>query len=83
MQAVVLAFPLARRMGYLRRQSSYVQSISLEAGARHIARQIDLQRQCLLAKGVSGPAVEAELRSLEIALRSQLWRGCHMPGGAA
>ena len=83
MQALVVAFPLAKRAGYLRRQSSYVRSISREAGERHIARQLDLQRQYLLSKGVASPAVESEVRTLAAILRAQLWQGRHAPGGAA
>ena len=83
MQALVVAFPLAKRAAYLRRQSHYVRSISREAGERHIARQIEMQRQCLLSKGVASQAVECEVRTLEAALRAQLWHGRQAPGGAA
>jgi len=82
MAATILPFPLARRVGYVRKQADYVLSVSHKAGERHMERQLELQRQNLLTKGVNPAAVDAQVAALRSAFRRELWREVMMPGGA-
>lgn len=83
MMAAVIPFPLARRVAYVRRQVHRVVELSGDAGERYIAQQVQLQRDAMVRKGVAFELIEVEMRCLESAIRSELWRHVFAPGGAA
>ncbi len=72
--AEILAFPPARRLGFVRRQAAWFVEQSHEAAEANLARQLDLQRETLLRKGVDAGRLAAEIRDLESAIRSEVWR---------
>lgn len=76
-------FPPARRVGYVRRQAQFVLSMNQAAGERHLARQLALQRQGLLGKGITPETVDRAILDLESAFRAAIWREMFKPGGAA
>lgn len=72
--AEVLAFPLARRRDLVRRQAEWFCGQSHRAAEANIFRQLQVQRNTLLAKGVDPVTVEREVRALESAVRAEVWR---------
>ena len=72
--AELIPFPLARRVDLVQRQADRVLELAPDAGERHLLRQVDVQRQALLRKGCSPERVEAECRSLEGAMRAEMWK---------
>lgn len=81
--AEMLPFPLARRRAFVRKHAQIALSYDAETGERHIQRQIRDQTAILTRKGIAEDRVNAEARSLEAALRAELWRTVMTPGGAA
>ncbi len=80
--AEMLPFPLARRRAFVRRHAEIALGYDADAGERHIQRQVREQTATLLRKGVAEELAEAQGKSLDAALRAELWR-CVMTGGAA
>lgn len=68
MIATILPFPRSRDVGYLMRQAAYASSLRREKAAAHLRRQIDLQRETMLRRGIAPELVEMEMDRLEIAL---------------
>lgn len=81
--ATILPFPPSRRVELIRRQAGIAVDLSPEAAERHLQRQVDLQRQALLRKGVAAELVSRECAAFDVALRAALWRKAQRPGGAA
>jgi hypothetical protein len=74
MTATVLAFPLARRFDYIRRQARWYCDQNHRSAEANLYHQMQVQRDTLLAKGVDGEAVEREVRALEVAIRNETRR---------
>lgn len=68
MSAVILPFPLHRRLPYVLRQASKVTSSSPQGGLRYLSNQLDVQRTNLLAKGVEPKVADREVRALAAAI---------------
>ena len=83
MVAQIVPFPLCHRAGLVRRQAHRITELSPRAGERHLARQLQLQRETLLRKGVAPEIVDCELVALERAIRTAIWSVVLTPGGAA
>lgn len=82
MTADILAFPLNRRLGYIRRQGDWLASMSAKAADSVLLQQLQVQRDTLLRKGVDLVAVEVQLKELEDAIRAEVWK-LVMTGGSA
>lgn len=78
---IVLPFPLRRRVAFVDRQARHIAGMNAEAGERHLAYQIKLQRDTLSRKGVDPARIDAEIKALEAAIRAALWRAVLAPGG--
>jgi hypothetical protein len=81
--AEVLPFPLARRRTLVARQAAWFVRQSEAAAEHNLARQLEVQRDALLRKGVGQAVVEAEVQALEGTIRATAWRLLLVPGGAA
>jgi hypothetical protein len=80
--AELIAFPLARRVGLIRKQAALVAGFSREARIRHLDRQVEIQRQALTRKGVNLNSVERECASLAGALHRAVVSNSERPGCA-
>lgn len=72
--AEVLAFPLARRRGFIRRQAAWYCEQGQRAAESNLQYQMMVQRDALLNKGVDPASVEAGVRALEQAIRDECLR---------
>lgn len=81
--AVVLAFPLSRRVRLIRRLANRISDMSARGAEQTLFCQMQIQRDALLSKGVAPATVDQQVRSLEGAIRAELWRIVLLPGGAA
>ena len=79
--ADVVAFPLARRRDFIRRQARYLATQGPHAAEQNLAYQLRKQRETLLSKGITTLDVEAQVQALEMAIR--LEAVLHTCGGAA
>jgi len=81
--ADVLPFPLARRVGLVRRQAAYALSMKPASGERQIERIVEQQRESLVSKGCPSDLVAEQCRQLEGAIRAAMWGRTFGQGGAA
>ena len=72
--AQVLPFPLARRRDLVRRQASFYTDQRPYAAETNLARQLQVQADTLLRKGVAPEVVAAEVECLKGAIRAEVWR---------
>ena len=70
----VLPFPLVRRRAYVRRQAAWFCEQTAKGAENNLFRQMNVQRDALLNRGVDPERVEAEVRALEAAIRCEVWR---------
>ena len=71
--AQVIPFPLARRVDFVWRQASYIATLGSRAGAAHLRRQVEFQRQALTAKGADPAVVDRECSQVADAILGVLW----------
>ncbi len=68
----VLPFPLTRRLIFIDRHARRAASLNQAARETHIARQIEIQRDAMLRKGIDEELICRELSGLERAIRVAL-----------
>jgi hypothetical protein len=84
MSAVVIPFPLARRLDLIHRQAEYAICLRPEKAEQHIARQLQCQADALHRRGVSNDVIAHELKAMEAAIRAAMWNVVFdVPGGKA
>lgn len=83
MSAVIYPFRQCRRVGLVWSTARRMTDLRPAKAEAHLQRQIDIQRQTLLRKGVAPALIEPEMRALEAAVRTELWHLVLAPGGAA
>ena len=82
----VVPFPLVRRCAFINKIVKQVISRQPAAGETHLLHQLRRQAEVLRRKGVPDPMVQRELRALDAAVRTELWRtvfGGSTPGASA
>jgi heme oxygenase len=83
MSAVVLPFPLARRVDLIHRQAQRALELKPEQGIRHIELQLECQAEAMRRRGVAEHLIKRELASMEAAIQSAMWHVVFdTPGGA-
>jgi hypothetical protein len=73
-KTVLLAFPLERRIGFVRRLAAQVLARRADVGNRRLAAQLRVQAEALKRKGLGDDVVRRETASLEAAVRREIWR---------
>ena len=68
-----------RGAGYIRTHVAGVVEMGAEKGERHIVRNLAIIRDRLEELGIDEPAIAAELRRIEGAVRAELWRQILLP----
>jgi hypothetical protein len=63
--AVVVPFPLARRLCFIDRQIKRASELNCEAAERHIAYQIEIQRNAMRRRNIDEKLIRHELASME------------------
>lgn len=67
--AKVIPFPLARRRDLIERQAAWFCEQNHRAAEASLRRQLQIQRETLLRKGVDPERVEQQCREMEDAVR--------------
>ena len=80
---VVIPFPSARRAGLIRKLARLMASCKPDAAERVLDAQLRRQHESMLRKGLPREIVERELRTLEHAVRAELWSITLYGGDAA
>jgi hypothetical protein len=71
--ASVVAFPLARRLSFVRKQAARMAELSAAQADTHLRRALNVQATILRGKGVSEREIEEQLRNLETEINRQQW----------
>ena len=72
--AAVIPFPARRRTAYITKQAARMAELSDTHAEAHLRQQLRLQAETMERKGVDERTIAREVRSLELAIRAELWR---------
>lgn len=73
--AELIPFPGSRRIGTIRNTARRAVSFeNRDSAPAYIARQVDVQRQALLKRGLAPEIVEREMKALTAAIGAYMWR---------
>jgi hypothetical protein len=72
--AEVVPFPLVRRRDLIMRQAQWFAEQSRSAAERNLRRQVHVQRETLLRRGIPPEVVEQQCAEMEAAIRAAAWR---------
>ncbi|TDR89123.1 DUF6074 family protein [Enterovirga rhinocerotis] len=67
-------FPRCRHRPFVEKHAANVAYMGRAAGEKYLAQQIDVQRKTMLKRGIEPTLIEVEVKALESAIRSELWR---------
>lgn len=81
MSARVLPFPLGRRLSFIERQAEIAAAMRPDAAERYLRRQLQTQSETMHRKGISEVLIQAELVSMERAVRAALTASREQSGG--
>jgi len=70
-----------RGADFIKSHVAYVLARDAERGEQHVRRNLRAIRRTLEAMGVDQGAIDAEVRSVESAVRREIWRQVLLPGG--
>ena len=82
-QCQVIPFPAVRRVGSIRKLARLLASYSEQGAERTLNAQLNAQYRAMLRRNIQPEIIEAELRSLELAIRTELWMLLAQGGDAA
>ena len=83
MTARVVPFPLTRRRDFVRRHAARMAMLPEATAEKHLAHQLRVQADVMLRRGIDPALINVQVRSLETAIRCELWRVTIVEGGAA
>lgn len=73
--AAITPFPLRRRLAFIRKHGARIATLASKAQAdAHLRQQIVIQADALRRKSVPEETIAREIRSLESAIRAEVWR---------
>ena len=72
--AIIVPFPLTRRIGQIRKQAQYMACQSPDTAERYLERFLDIQRETLMKRGIDAEVIAQQCRHMEVAIRCQLMR---------
>lgn len=81
--AIVVPFPRVRHLGFVSRHAVRMVELPPATAEKHLARQLEVQRETMIRRGIATASIDHELEALELAIRAVAWRISSMPGGAA
>lgn len=71
--AEIVPFPTVRRVGMIRNMARLLATYSADAAERTLHARLDATRDAMLRRGLKPEVVTDEVRSLELAIRAELW----------
>ena len=79
----VVPFPRTRHVGFVAKHAANIAGMPADRGDKYLAHQLNRQRETMARRGIPPETIQAEIRSLELAIRAKLWAIVLTPGGAA
>ncbi|MFY9291576.1 MAG: DUF6074 family protein [Methylorubrum rhodinum] len=81
--AAILAFPLARRRGLIRKQGARLAEMPPREAEKHLAYLLRQQGEAMGRRGLDPAEIERQVAALETAVRCEIVRNLASYGGAA
>lgn len=81
--ARILAFPLARRRGLIRKQGARLAEMPSREAEKHLAYLLRQQGEAMRRRGLDSAEIERQVAALETAVRCEIVRNLVSYGGAA
>lgn len=81
--ATILPFPRIRDHAFVARQASWLAELPPSTAEKQLARQLQVQRETMVKRGITFDLVEQHVREIEAVIRDAMWRLVRLPGGAA
>jgi hypothetical protein len=82
--ATIVPFPPVRRRDLVRRTACRMAGAGSSATAEKLlAHALQVQADTMMRRGIAGAVITAQVRTLETAIRCELWRLLLLEGGAA
>jgi len=81
--ALILAYPLARRRGLIRKQGARLAGLPCREAEKHLAHLLKQQGDALRRRGLDPAETEQQVAALEAAVRGEIVRNRVSYGGAA
>jgi hypothetical protein len=75
----VIPFPLVRRRHLIFSIARRALELDPIAGDGHVRRSLDLQATVMRRKGIAEHLIARETRSLDLAIRAQMWNAVLLP----
>jgi hypothetical protein len=79
----VIPFPLARRRDFVLRNAGRMADASPRTAEKLLAHPVQIQVDTMTRRGIAPDLIAREAKTLENAIRAELWRRVRRPGGAA
>jgi hypothetical protein len=71
---MLVVFPARHRIGFIRRHASRMSTLSEHGATRYLKRQLRIQAETLVRRGIAAEVVANEVQQLETAIRHELAR---------
>jgi hypothetical protein len=81
MSAFIIPFPRTRHRPFVERHAQRMAHLPHQTAEKHLAYQLQLQRQTMSKRGIASAVIECELATLERAIRVELWHFMRSGGG--
>jgi hypothetical protein len=83
MKGAIIPFPRTRHQSFVARHAQRMACLPHVTAEKHLAYQLQLQRQTMTKRGIASESIESELTALERAIRTELWHFTVSGGGNA
>jgi hypothetical protein len=79
----IIPFPRSRNRRFIIKHAVRMAKLPARTAEKHLAHQLQVQAQTMAGRGIAPEVVESELRTLENAIRAELWCVVMSGGDAA
>jgi Family of unknown function (DUF6074) len=81
--AEIVPFPLVRRRDFVRRNAARIAAATHPTAEKLLQHALQVQGDTMARRGIDPALITEQMRSLETAIRCELWRLTLSEGGAA
>jgi Family of unknown function (DUF6074) len=75
----IIPFPIARRRAFVSKHAARMAVLSSTRADIHLRQQLQVQVDTMRRRGIAESEIVREIRSLEAAIRAELWRSVITP----
>jgi Family of unknown function (DUF6074) len=79
----VIPFPRVRNRAFVRKHAARMLDLRPDTAEKHLAYQLQVQRETMVRRGIAADVVDQHMRDLELAIRCEAARLICEPTGAA